>query len=283
MPDTHERQIARGRLVEKMEEDRFIFELFDDRHKTRCIGEFRLIEQTGDAERMGLFGLAMRATIVELLFDKKRERIIQHVCPCAQFAQCIAAACALPCFDRRTCIDIIQSGFYRTQALRTQLFIRFDLTLEDRSIFADDNGQKAVRAKLHQRDSCDLNAHEPPRNHHSEAVRETRQGLRGPIEQIVELGSIFTQFVQDIGLRSVGEIVEQLIHERAIPEIGRHATGRGMRRGKISCFFKMRELVAHGSRADVEVVAIDQRARADRERMSDVLIDEHPENVLSSI
>lgn len=172
---------------------------------------------------MGLFGLAMHAAIVELLFDKKRERIVQHVCSCAQFAQCIAAACALPCFDRRTCIDIIQSGLDRTQALRAQLLIRFDLALEDRSIFTDDNGQKTVRTKLHQRNTGDLNAHEPARNYHSEAVRETRQSLRSPIEQIVELGSVFAQFIQDIGLRSVGEIIEQLIHERAIPEIGRHA------------------------------------------------------------
>lgn len=86
MPDAHERQIARGRLVEKMEEDRFVFELFDDRHKTGRVGEFWLIEQTGDAERMGLFGLTMCTAIVELLFDKKRERIVQHVCSCAQFA-----------------------------------------------------------------------------------------------------------------------------------------------------------------------------------------------------
>ena len=76
----------------------------------------------------------------------------------------------------------------------------------------------------------------------------------------------------------VGAIQGRLAHERLdvdpIAEVGRNAAGAGVRVAQQSQRLELGHGAAHGGRADREAVALDQRLRADRNGIQDVVLDD---------
>ena len=133
------------------------------------------------------------------------------------------------------------------------------LAVEDIAVFGHDNADGAKRRKAHERDLLDARLKDRRREDNREAIGKPCKGARGLLEERIEFRGAFAQILGD---RSVALLVrkriicEQIVHEGAVPEIGRDATCRGMGLRDVALVFEDRKLVSDGGRAHAELVAL---------------------------
>ena len=160
------------------------------------------------------------------------------------------------------------------------------LAVEDIAVFGHDNADSAKRRKAHERDLLDARLEDRRREDNREAIGKPCEGARGLLEERIEFRGTFAQVLGD---RSVALLVrkriicEQIVHEGAVPEIGRDATCRGMGLRDVALVFEDRKLVSDGGRAHAELVALGERSRPDGQSARHVFLDERRENALPSI
>jgi len=93
------------------------------------------------------------------------------------------------------------------------------------------------------------------------------------------------QLVADVGLDAVWNRfqVHQEVDEVAIPGVGGHPPGRGVRLGQIAEVRQLGELAADGGRRKIDEVTRLQRLRSDRHSAGRELVHDRPEDCLLSV
>jgi len=145
----------------------------------------------------------------------------------------------------------------------------------------DDHQQNAF---FGQAQKFDLLEHRlaPRRQHHTGELRQRRQHLR-------RAGDDFLRLVLRLQAHAgVDRVLVDVLHreqgvdEDAVTARGRNAAGRRMRTGNIAHFLEIGHDVADGRRRQVEAGNFRQRARADRQAVGDVALDERLQQGLSA-
>ena len=77
-------------------------------------------------------------------------------------------------------------------------------------------------------------------------------------------------------------LAQQRVDEEAITLVGRHATGRGVRRGDEAVLLEVRHDVADRGGAQIEPRITGEVARTDGLAFADVALDQHPQQVLGA-
>ena len=111
---------------------------------------------------------------------------------------------------------------------------------------------------------------------------ESRRTVRD--EHVVEIDRLAEEGLDRLALRrrqrtQVGELVD----EDPIALVGRHATGRGVRRRDQLLLFEQRHVVADGRGRHAEGVPLDDRLRADRLARGDVVLHDDAEHLEAAV
>ena len=117
-------------------------------------------------------------------------------------------------------------------------------------------------------------------------LRETARSFRDVAGRIVRgegvLGALLVGFLATKTVNPGGAdglLRHQLLHVQPVAALQRDAPGRGVRLRDVAVLFQPRQLVADGGGGDLQVVAVHQRAGADRRGGVDVLADDEAQDL----
>src|ERR1700757_3697694 len=109
-----------------------------------------------------------------------------------------------------------------------------------------------------------------------------REQLRPPCDQVRGAVAICLDLAADLGGRRLieGPQLQQRIDEEPVTLVGGHAPGGGVGRGDEAELLEIRHHVAHRGRGELQARLARQGPRADRLAVTDVGLDEDPQQVL---
>mgnify|MGYP003339630916 CR=1 FL=1 len=137
------------------------------------------------------------------------------------------------------------------------------------------------KALLDQLGVADAAGGRPRPRHHRCVPHGAREDRRGEAEPFVQPAHHLVQLVLDrpLLLRLDRLLGHEHLDEGAVAHVGRDTAGGGVRLGDVPVLLQPRQLVADGGGGDLQVVAVHQRAGADRRGGVDVLADDEAQDL----
>ena len=248
-------------------------------HRQRCggVAEFGLAQKRRDAQSVSTARFLHVHASHKLVDDDVRERTRKGIADllrpdAADFRHGLARK------------NLIQGVLNARKFVGGDFVGEFDMAIEHLAVVGDHDHQSTVRRERNERDLLDRRGEQRRREHDGEAIGQAGQRRRRLVHQIIHLRSRIAQLVKRIALGFVAKFpLEKIVHEGAVPRVGGNAAGRSMGRCQIPLVLEHRKLVSHRSRGNAKAVAIDKRARTDRLRIDDVVLDKGLEHLLSTI
>ena len=145
--------------------------------------------------------------------------------------------------------------------------------LRDAAGRGDHDDHHHVRLKRQDLDVPDRRRLERRRRDEREQPRQLREHLGRRLQRLLDLGARGGEPERQVLLARL-RAREQLVDVDAVAGLGRDPAGRGVRMGQQTAPLEVGKLCPDGRRRDVEAGPLDERLRADRLPVRDVLLDD---------